>query len=166
MQDFNRIISGLYFHDSTIEHIVFENAEGLLRKLEVVISYYNWEGNSEDARVWNWKRMLLKVEHCFHLRYIFPDLIQDGDEISDMVLLDKHDQIIEEYNRLKPKIYFDVLKEKEFENTISVRFNTHCYGENIFGESAGYLEICGFNASIEWQHTDLTGQIHIPAGKK
>jgi hypothetical protein len=166
MFDFNTELEKLNFHDSNIRSFSLENADRFYRKAIIDIDYYNWENNEEGVDNWKWKRLLLKVDHCFHIRFITPDLIEHGFEIMDIECLKNHDKIIAEYNLKKPKIYINILKEREFNNSIAVRFLTNCYGNNLFGSEHGFLEIAGFDASIEWSDEDIShGQIHIPAGK-
>jgi len=167
MLNFNDEINKYYFHDSQIDFVSIQPGDGLLRNLKIDINYYNWEGNKENQGEWKWKRLILTVEHCFLLRFEFPDLIEGGFEISHVELKNDYESIQKFLKEKKPKIYYNVLKNKEFKNWLSVKFYTHdCYGDPIYGETTGYLWIAGFDAKIELNDSDITGQIHIPVNNQ
>ena len=168
MDNFNAVIGQYNFHDSTINNIIFNPcAYGLLRKLTLEIDYYNWEGNDKNSTEWIWKKMLFEVEHCFLLRYEFPNIIENGSDISHIELCDSDIKIIENnYNENKKNIYFDILKTKIFENCLSIKIFTHsCYGDPIFGETIGFLQLAGFNGKISLMDSETRGMIHIPVKK-
>jgi hypothetical protein len=170
MKNFNAVIDQYNFHDSIITKINFDPcADGLLRNLILEIDYYNWEGNYNANAEWTWKKMLFEIEHCFLLRYEFPNIIENGQEISHVELYDSDIQMIESYyDRNKKNIYYNVLKDKTFENCLSVNFFTHGSDsfEPIFGEPIGFLKLAGFNGRIETTiSNERQGAIHIPVKK-
>ena len=169
MENFNLVIGKYNFHDSVINRIVFDPCEegSLLRRLSLEIDYYNWEGNNENNSEWHWKKMFFEIEHCFLLRYEFPNIIENGNEISDVELCDSDIEIIKEYyNKNKSNIYSNLLKDKKFENCFSIKIFTHsCYGDQIFGETTGFLQLAGFNGKIELFDSDICGAVHIPVKK-
>ena len=114
MDNFNDIIRQYNFHDSIIDKIIFDPCSiGLMRKLTLGIDYYNWEGNNIISEKWHWKKMTFEIEHCFLLRYEFPNIIEGGNEIYDIELYDSDiKQIEENFNRNRSNIYFNALKDK------------------------------------------------------
>ena len=167
MENFNTVIGQYNFHDSIITKITFDPCvDGLLRNLMLEIDYYNWENNNNDNEEWTWKKMLFKIEHCFLLRYEFPNIIENGQEISHIELYNSDIQMIESYyDKNKKNIYYNILKDKIFENCLSVKFFTHGSDnfEPIFGESIGFLKLAGFNGRIETTiSNERQSAIHIP----
>lgn len=156
MKNFNENLDELNFHDSDIKSVCLTE-DGILR---VKIHYYNWEGNKFESQKWISKKLLLEVEHCIHLRYSSPGLSNEDLEIQKHESLEKHSELIEQLDNYQAKRQF------KFNNTIAVRFLTHSYGEPVFDESIGFLEIAGFNAKLIWSEAEEEGKpFHIPAGK-
>jgi hypothetical protein len=154
MENFNLIIEKLNFHDSTIISVNLDETGCLI----VLIDYYNWEGNEDSDDTWTTKKLILKVTNCLHLRFHSPGLGAFDTEINSHECLELFDLINKEI-----PYYLKELKEDKKENAIAIRFLTHSYGEAIFGENFGFLEIAGLNASINWLEPDRIGSPkHIP----
>ena len=168
MENYNTEIQKYNFHDSRIDFIHFEQGDTLSRRLVIQMQYYNWEDNIENNTEWNWKVLKLSIDHCFLLRYEFPDIIENGFEISHIETQDDFELIQNAYFKKKPNIYFNILKDKIFRNCMSIKFFTHDgFGDPIFGENIGFLWVAGFDANIELSDSDITGKIHIsPIGKE
>ena len=154
MENFNLIIDNLYFHDSDIISVNLDE----IGCATVVIDYYNWEGNEDSDDTWTRKKLILKVTNCLHLRFHSPGLGAFDTEIHSHECLELFDLI----NKELPN-YLKELNADKKENAIAIRFLTHSYGEAIFGETFGFLEIAGLNASITWLEPDRIGSPkHIP----
>ncbi|MFZ1635933.1 MAG: hypothetical protein WAT43_18760 [Chitinophagales bacterium] len=153
MENFNLILDKLNFHDSTIISVNLDETGSLI----VLIDYYNWEGNEDSDDKWITKKLILKVTNCLHLRFHSPGLGAFDTEIHSHECLELFDLIIKELPN-----YLKELNEDKKENAIAIRFLTHSYGEEIFGENFGFLEIAGLNASITWEEPDyLSSPKHI-----
>ncbi|MGB4931394.1 MAG: hypothetical protein WBP43_15560, partial [Chitinophagales bacterium] len=68
MENFNLILDQLNFHDSDIISVNLDETGCL----NVLIDYYNWEGNELHTETWKYKKLILKVEYCLHLRFNSP----------------------------------------------------------------------------------------------
>lgn len=157
MENFNTKIDELNFHDSFIESIRLSE-DGILR---LNFHYYNWEGNEFKSKRWTTKKLTIEIEHCIHLKFSSPGLWMEDQEIQNHECLDKHSELIEQIENYQQK------RKSDYINTIAVKFMTHSYGEPVFDESIGFLEIGGFNARLIWSENSEVGiPIHIPAGEK
>lgn len=156
MENFNLKIDNLDFHDSFIESVGLSE----LGILKIKIHYYNWEGNKSESKKWTTKNLTIEVEHCLHLKFSSPGLWNEDQEIQKHISLDKHSEIITQLENYKKK------RNSNFKNTIALKFSTHSYGEPLFNESIGFLEIAGLNAKLIWSETETIGSpIHIQTGK-
>lgn len=142
MENFNLILDQLNFHDSDIISVNLDET----RCLNVLIDYYNWEGNELHTETWKYKKLILKVEYCLHLRFNSPSLNGFETEIRSHEHMDLFDAIKTEIPN-----YISQLKVDKIDNVVAIRFLTQSFGEAIFGETNGFLEIAGLNASITWQ---------------
>lgn len=153
IKNYNQQIDKLNFHDSTIQSVKL--TEDGLFTLEML--YYNWEGNQPESSLWVTKRLIFEVEHCLHFKFCSPGLSLEDQEIHDHRCLDRHSQMIEQAKTLAAN------RNATFYNTVAIRYLTHSYGEPIFGETTGFLELGGFNAKITWhKETEMGTPSHIP----
>lgn len=157
MENFNKQIDELNFHDSFIDSVCLSE-EGILK---VKFHYYNWEGNEFKSEQWTTKILTIEIEHCVHLKFSSPGLWLEDQEIQNHECLDKHSELVQQIENYKER------RKSDYVNTIAVRFMTHSYGEPIFNESTGFLEIGGLNAKLVWsEQSEVGSPIHIPAGEK
>ncbi len=164
MINYKQEIEDLYFHDSSIESIQFEEGDLFDRKLTVLIDYYNWEGNSEDAENWTAKTLKLVICHCVHLQINAPNLMEDTFEIMSEEYDLEYDAFIKKALDEQSKSYFNYLRSKPLENFLSLKFTTRNFANSLFNEPAGFIWIAGFNVSHEWIDEKTTGKKHITAG--
>jgi hypothetical protein len=157
----------LYFHDSEIDSInVFTNSKSG-RSCEIIIDYYNWEGNSETNQAWQWKKLKLSFGFVAILDWNCPDFKNDWTSILSV----EYDQKIEELYNLeqnlknKYKRYESPLFDS-VDNYLSITFMLSNFGDGL-NEDYGILRLVGSNVKLEWiDENCLEGQIHIPINSK
>jgi hypothetical protein len=148
----------LYFHDSRINKVSFDAD----RKCELVIDYYNWEGNTEGQGIWQWRRLKIAFGFLAVFEWTAPDLLNKCSEILEV----KYDEKLEELYGLEAKIKQKYVNYESplfgGKNILSTTFYLSNFSEDVFG----YLRLIGSNVSIEWIDEDsFQGQIHIPMSK-
>lgn len=161
MNNYREHLDKLNFHDSRIESITIEDSDLFDRKLIVKIDYYNWEGNTDESDSWITKTLQITINHCVHLQFNFPNLIEDAFEIVSEEFDLKYDSFINKAIAEKDKSYFVNLKSKQLDNFLSLKLNINNYGDSLFNESVGFIWIAGFNVNHEWLEQSVVDKKHI-----
>ena len=155
-------IEKLHFHDSEIESLTMDAN----RRCELVINYYNWEGNKENSDKWEWKKLRINFAFIAVFEWNAPDLLNRYSAILET----KYDEGIEklyqiEMNRKQKYCKYESPLFDKASNYLSITFYISNFDEGL-REDYGYLRLIGADVSIEWlEDSHFRGQIHIPIRK-
>lgn len=161
-KNFKENMKDLNFHDSIIEEVKLFTDENSNRKCEVIISYYNWEGNREKNSFWKCKKLRLTLEYIAVIEWNAPDLINSWCDILSVEYDDKIDELYNIELKIKEKYpkYLSPLFD-EIENFLSITFSLSNFSDDT-DYIQGYLRLIGSNVRIKWIEEECQeGKIHI-----
>lgn len=161
MKNYKKHLETLNFHDSDIQSISIEENDMFDRKLIVKIDYYNWEGNMEESDSWITKTLQITINHCVHLQFNAPNLMEDAFEILSEEFDLMYDDFVNKALKEKASSYFVNLNSKQLNNFLSLKFNLRNYGDSLFDETNGFIWIAGFNVHHEWLDESIVNKKHI-----
>ena len=152
-------MNALNFHDSCFRSVEMLFSSDSTRSCNIVIDYYNWEGNQGEVKPWKGRKLTIKVGMLAHAEFYAPDVLNRSHDI-DMV------QFTNEFERFRPAYdtahkSFAAYRSPLFDTPqgpIAMRFCTQNWDSD-----SGYLLIIGTDISLAWDDADvLIGQTHIP----
>ncbi len=167
-RNYKYILENFNFHDSEISSINITHLDNGDRKLELIIDYYNWEGNKENSgSQWEWKKLKLVVDYLAIFEWNAPDYINNFD--ASIILQATYDKQLDDLYNLectkakKYKNYVSPVFNRD--NFLSVEFLLNSFEDGLLNDT-GYIRIIGSNINYEWINSTKSGQLHIPISDK
>ncbi|SCZ10571.1 hypothetical protein [Alkaliphilus peptidifermentans] len=154
----------LYFHDSEISSINILYKDNGDRTLELIIDYYNWEGNNDKSGIeWDWRKLKITVDYLAVFEWNAPDYVNNYQ--ASVVLETKFDKGLEEIYEIEKSKQrkFNNYKSPIFSrsNYASVEFIMNSFDDGLIGDT-GYIRFIGSDIQYSWIEGQKYGQIHIP----
>ena len=158
-------LKSLHFHDSTLVGIGIQFSLGNNRSCEVLLDYYDWEGNNSRRAIdpkaaWLSKRLRISIGFLAHFEFSAPDLVnraQDIDRIELGYEIDRFQKLRDRFKNSFPHGTFPLFDDGS--EVISIRFIT----QNTDDDSEGYLWLVGNNVQVSWfESINTECQHHFP----
>jgi len=158
-------LKALNFHDSTLVVVSIQFSTGNEKSCEVVLDYYDWEGNAQRRTLdsksqWLSKRLSITFGYLAHFEFSAPDLVNRAQDIDHLEVGYELPRFLGLRNKFKhefPRGTYPLFDDGS--EVVSLRFIT----QNSDDESEGFLWLVGSKVQLSWSASvNVEGQHHFP----